>query len=184
MARIKGTNLSHLRDFVAKELGNEALARLTASLPSASRDAFASFAATGWYPAQVFVDVLCAIDRTLGKGDGALLRTSGAHAAEYDITRIHRLLFRFANPGFVLEKSTDIWGRFFDSGVWTIRRPTPTSADAVLVGWSIVDATVCEYLCAYLARMFEIVGARDPEVRHPECRARGAPHCRFAGSWR
>ncbi len=132
MARIKGTNLSHVRDFVVKELGEAALARLSAALPSDSREAFASFAATGWYPPSVYVDVIRGLERSSGSGDGAMLRKGGAYAAEYDISRIHRLFFRMANPAFVLEKSTDIWGRFFDTGDWTIRRQTPTSAEGIL----------------------------------------------------
>jgi hypothetical protein len=183
MARIKGTNLSHVRDFVAKELGEDALARLSAALPPESRSAFESFALTGWYPAQVYVDVLHTLDRALGKGDGDLLRRGGAYAAEYDITRIHRVLFRLANPAFVLEKSMDIWSRFFDTGEWKIRRPTPTSADGVLDGWSLTDAVTCEYLRAYLERMFLIVGAKYPQVRHIECRARASAHCRFLITW-
>jgi predicted hydrocarbon binding protein len=32
--------------------------------------------------------------------------------------------------------------------------------------------------------MFEIVGAKDVEMRHVECRARGGAACRFVSSWR
>ncbi len=183
MARIKGTNLSHVRDFVVKELGEDALARMSASLPTESRAAFESFALTGWYPDQVYLDAVHAMDRVLGKGDGDLLRRGAAFAADYDITRIHRVLFRLANPAFVLEKSMDIWHRFFDSGEWKIKRPTSTSADGVLDGWAITDAAACEYLRAYLEQMFRIVGAKNPEVRHIECRARAGAHCRFLISW-
>jgi predicted hydrocarbon binding protein len=46
-----------------------------------------------------------------------------------------------------------------------------------------VDTAVCTYLNAYLIRLFELVGAKNVDVRHPECRARGGKVCRFMISW-
>ena len=125
-----------------------------------------------------------ALDDAVGAGNGDMLRRGGAYAAEYDISRIHRLFFRIANPAFVLEKSTEIWARFFDTGEWTIKRQKATSAEGVLTGWTITDDRSCEYLRAYIQRMFEIVGAKDVENRHVECRARGGAQCRFLIAWR
>jgi hypothetical protein len=190
MARIKGTNLAHVRDFVERELGAEAAERMRRSLGPETGQAYDSFIASSWYPEQVFVDLLHALDGTLGQGDGgALLQRAGAYGAEFDVTKIHRVLFRLANPGFVLEKSMNIWHRFYDSGVWRITRPSDTSADGLLEGWGIVDAVSCEYLRAYLQRMFELVGATGVVARHPECRARvvhgHAPvkACRYVITW-
>ena len=183
MAQIKGTNLAHTRAFVMKEFGELGLAKVREGLGRETQSAFDSFVATNWYPASIFVELVHALDRTLGNGDGKILERAGAYGAEYDLTRIHRLLFRFANPGFVLEKSTEIWSRFFDTGEWQISRPSPTSAEGVLRDFGIVDKALCEYLRAYLRRLFELVGAKQVEVRHTECRARGGKVCRFHGTW-
>jgi hypothetical protein len=183
MAQIKGTNLAHTRAFIVKAFGEQGLAKLRESLGPETQAAFDSFVATNWYPASVFVELVNAIDPALGSGDGAVLDRAGAYGAEYDLTRIHRLLFRFANPGFVLEKSMDIWDRFFDTGEWKISRATPTSAEGELRNFGIVDKALCAYLCAYLRRLFELVGAKQVEVRHTECRARGGKVCRFVGTW-
>jgi hypothetical protein len=194
MARIKGTNLAHIRDYVASQLGAGAIDRMRAVLGPETRQAFDSFIASAWYPDQAYVDLVHALRAAFGADHPEVLQKAGAYAAEFDITRIHRVLFRFANPAFVLEKSTEIWSRFFDSGAWTITRSTETSADGFLEGWTIVDAVSCDYLCAYLHRMFELVGAKNVVVRHPDCRARPHTHaqmhshtpskaCRFVITW-
>jgi hypothetical protein len=183
MSQIKGTNLAHVHAFVLKELGEPGLASLRTALKPETQAALDSYIAAAWYPGNVYVELLHALDTTLGKGDGEILERAGAYAAEYDLTRIHRVLFRFANPAFVLEKSMEIWSRFFDTGKWKITRPSPTSALGDLHDFKLVDAAVCRYLNAYLARLFELVGAKNVEVRHPECRARGAKVCRFVIGW-
>jgi uncharacterized protein (TIGR02265 family) len=183
MAQIKGTNLAHVHAFVLKELGEPGLVSLRAALKPETQTALDSYIAASWYPANVYVELLQALDVTLGKGDGELLKRAGAYAAEYDLTRIHRVFFRLANPAFVLEKSMEIWSRFFDTGQWKVTRPTPTSADGQLHDFRIVDTAVCAYLNAYLQRLFELVGAKHVEVRHVECRARGGKVCRFAMTW-
>jgi V4R domain len=186
MAQIKGTNLAHIHAFVKTAFGEDGLQVVRRALAPETQAAFDSFVAVSWYPASTYVEMLHAVDATLGENgarEKEILRRAGAYAAEYDLTRIHRVLFRFANPGFVLERSTEIWGRFFDTGHWKIVRPTSTSVDALLTDFGLVDRAVCTYLEAYLRRLFELVGAKDVEIRHPECRARGGKVCKFLGSW-
>jgi hypothetical protein len=182
MARIKGTNLSHVRDFVERELGTEAVERMRLALAPEDRKAYDAFVAVAWYPERLYVQLLRAL-KDVGAGDDKILARAGGYAAEYDLTKIHRVLFRFANPAFVLEKSMDIWDRFFDSGTWKITRHGDKSADGLLEGWGVVDAAACEYLRAYLARMFELVGATNVHVGHPECRTKQARACRFIVTW-
>jgi hypothetical protein len=136
-----------------------------------------------WYPDDLYGELLHALESTVGKGDATLLDRAGAYAAEYDLTRIHRVLFRLANPAYVLEKSMEIWGRFFDTGHWRVTRPSATSADGTLNDFALVDRAVCTYLTAYLRHLFELVGAKSVEVKHTECRARGAKACRFTIAW-
>jgi hypothetical protein len=183
-AQIKGTNLAHTRDFVETAFGAEGWATVAAELSRAARDALESVIAMGWYPAHLHVELLRAIEQSLGTGDGSVVRRTAVHAADFDVTRIHRIFFRFANPGLVLEKSGELWSRFYDSGHWAIERPTSTSASATLTRFAIVDALYCDYLLAYFLRMFAIVGAKEMRMQHSTCRARGDSACRFDGQWR
>ncbi len=184
MARIKGTNLVHTQSFIDSVFGLEGWASVGAELPRETRLALESVVAVGWYPARLHTDLLHAIDRALGPSHPGILARAGAYSAEYDVTRIHRILFRVANPGVILEKTSEIWARFFDTGTWTVERPTSTTTVSTLRDFEIVDSSYCAYLCGYFVRMFELIGAEDVHLAHPLCRARGDDVCRFDGSWR
>jgi hypothetical protein len=181
---LKGTNLVHTRHYVEASFGSDGWATVLAGVSPDSRAALESVVAVGWYPASLHVELLRAIDVELGQRNGALVLRAGAYGADYDFTRIHRVLFRLANPGFLLARVGDIWSRFYDSGRWSVARPTPTSTQATLADFGVVDAMYCAYLGAYFLRLFELVGARDTKVAHPLCTALGDPACRYDGEWR
>jgi hypothetical protein len=126
---------------------------------------------------------LCAIEEVVRERDPRIVEALGRYAAEADLTRIHRVFLRMANPAFVLEKAAELWGRFFDSGRWEIAR-VPRGADASLVGAGIVHEVFCRNLQAYLQRLFELVGAKSVTVRHTACRTRGDARCTFIVRWR
>jgi len=182
--RIKGVNLAHTRDFVEAEYGLEGWAAVGAELSTPTRHAIESALAVGWYPAELHVELLHAIVRALGPREEAILRHVSAHDAEYDVTRIHRLLFRFATPPFLLEKVGEIWLRYYDAGRWTVERPTPTSTRATLHAFDVADPLYCAYLGGFFVRLWELVGATDVRLRHPVCRAKGDTVCRWDGQWR
>jgi hypothetical protein len=184
VTRLKGTNLVHTRSYVERDFGLEGWATVAAGMSAESRAAVDSVIAMGWYPATLHVELLHAIDAELDGKRGMLVRRAAAYGAEYDFTKIHRILFRLANPGFLLERVGTIWTRFYDSGRWSVTRPTPTSTQATLADFGVVDGLYCSYLGAYFVRLFELVGAREPRLVHPLCRARGDGACRYDGQWR
>src|SRR4051794_39889695 len=104
MARLKGLNLTHTRAFVETAFGMEGWAAVGAELSKESRDAIESAVAVGWYPVNLQVDLLHAIDVALGDGNGSIMARAGEHGADFDLTRVHRVLFRLASPGYLIEK--------------------------------------------------------------------------------
>jgi hypothetical protein len=184
VSRLKGTNIVHTRSYIESCFGLEGWATVAAGMSVESRAAVASVVAVGWYPATLHVELLKAIDVELDQKRGALVLRAAEYGAEYDFTRIHRVLFRLASPGFLLERVGDIWTRFYDSGRWSVKRPTPTSAQATLTDFGVVDTMYCAYLGAYFVRLFDLVGAKETKLAHPLCRAKGDAMCRYDGSWR
>jgi hypothetical protein len=184
MSEIKGVNITHTRSFIENAYGIEGWASVAAELTKETRDAIESIIAVGWYPGHLHVDLLRAVKAALDDGSGTVVARAAEHDAAFDITRIHRVLFRFANPGFLIERVQEIWGRYFTTGSWTMVRPTPTTLIASLEDFAIVDPLYCAYLTAYTARLWELVGAKDVQNRHTLCRARGAAMCRWEASWR
>jgi hypothetical protein len=180
MSQVKGSNFVSLRAFTN---ARGATQRLRETLEPEVLATFDQALAIGWYPATTFVAALHALGPAVGEPGAEAMAAYGSFAAEHDLTTLHRVFFRFANPAYVLEKSTQYWSRFHDRGEWRITRETRHGARAELVRCGIVDALFCDVLGAYITRMFALVGAKDPRWTHPECRARGAESCVFVGEW-
>jgi predicted hydrocarbon binding protein len=183
MGRAKGTTFIHDEEYVLNKYGPETWARVIAAMGPGDAEVRASIIAVGWYDDGLLARSLTAMEQVLGERQPTIIEDLGRYAAEQDLKRFHRVFLRMANPAFVLEKATELWGRFFDTGAWEIRR-VPRGADAKLVGSEMVHEAFCRNLQAYLQRLFELVGAKGVTVRHPECRAKGDTYCGFVVRWR
>ncbi len=183
MARAKGTTFLHDRHYIVAHYGEEGWQRVLTTLTPEDRAVIASIIAVGWYDHALQVRLIRAIRAVFESEEPNIVKSTGRHAAEEDLTRIHRAFLRMANPAFVLEKAAEYWSRFFDTGKWHVRR-VENGAEATLVGVGIVDETWCTNITAYVGRMFELVGAKEPRVTHARCRARGDEHCEFAVRWK
>src|SRR5262245_17843274 len=128
MTRCKGMNLIHMRDWVRRQYGQVAWDRVIAAMPADDRETLRTMVAVAWYDLALQHRLLRTIDRVAGKGDLSTLQPMARWTADDDLTRIHRLFLRLANPAYVLEKAGDYWRRFYDSGSWEVVRESPTSA--------------------------------------------------------
>jgi hypothetical protein len=185
LSHVKGSHLANTRAFILSSFGADGYAKVTALLAQEARDAIAAATGVAWYPVELHRDLLHALDRAQDTGgEHEVVRRAAASDIEFAVTRIHRLFFRVANPGFVLGRATDIWGRFYDSGVWDVTHFTDTSAAGTLRDFAVIDPLYCEYVRGFIQRLFELVGANEPRTRHTKCRARGDAACRFEGEWK
>ena len=100
-----------------------------------------------------------------------------------NLTVVHRLFLRMANPAYVLEKSTEFWSRFYDSGRWLITRRSDSQTHAELIGFALPNRDFCHFLNAYLVRLFALVGAKNVHWEHTRCACDGLDRCVFEGSW-
>jgi hypothetical protein len=178
----KGTIVLHARSFVVSRFGALGWQAVLDRLPEDDRKTFSAMLPITWYPHEADVRLFQAIVDVHGKGDKQLLLELGRFEAEHDLRRIHRMFMRFADPAYVLEKASDYWSRFHNTGRWTVDR-TENGASGTLFEWDPPHELHCLYLGAYIARMFELVGARQVRVDHPRCRCRGDRGCTFEGTW-
>jgi predicted hydrocarbon binding protein len=183
MANIKGRMILNGRDFVLAREGNEGWRRVVERLSLEDRDALRAMVSVGWYDILLNDRVNRAIVDALGHGSSDVIDALGRYSAAEDLKTIHRLFLRMANPAFVLERAAEFWGRYQDSGAWTVVRETPNRVQGKLVGWGSRDEVTCVRLAAYVRRLFELVGAKDVFVERRACHARGDPACVFVGGW-
>jgi len=178
----KGTIVLHAQSFVVGRFGDAGWQAVLDRLPAGDRETFKAILPITWYPHEVDVRLFGAMVEVLGNGDRQVLVDLGHFEAEQDLRRIHRMFLRFANPAYVLEKASDYWSRFHNTGRWIVERKE-NGASGTLLDFDPPDELHCIYLGAYILRMFELVGGRQVRVIHSQCRCRGDSGCIFEGIW-
>ena len=182
-AKTKGVGFTNVRAFTQGRFGgDDGWKAVVEKLDDHDREELASVIPVGWYSLEMYVRLIRAVDKVHGKGDLSLMKELGRFEAENDIKMIHRFFLRFTNPAFIIEKTSDYWKRFHDTGTWVVTRDDH-GVSAVLDGWGCVDAALCKELVAYLTRTLELAGAKNVLVEHPKCRGRADPQCIFKGRW-
>lgn len=182
-AKTKGVGFANCRAFVVERFGEEGWNAVIELLGKSEREELRAIIPMGWYSLDLYVSLIRALDTVHGEGRNmALLFELGRFEAERDLTTIHRVFLRFANPAYVIEKTGELWRRFHDTGTWEIARERD-GLTGVLTGWGVVDEGLCVELVGYMGRCLELVGAKSVVMEHPRCRARGDKECRFRGSF-
>ena len=183
MAKVKGVVILNGRDYALASGGEQGWDRVLERLEPDDRQALAEVIPVGWYDMGLYDRTNRALADALGGGGSEVMTAAGRFAAEHDLKTIHRLFLRLANPAYVIERSASFWGRFQDSGTWTVVREPPNRVRATLEGWGSQDEMTCIRLAAYMFRLFQLVGARNGTLERVACRSSGDPACVFEGKW-
>jgi hypothetical protein len=183
LGKTKGVGFVNVRAFAVERFGAGGYTAVTERLTPADRAELDSVVPVGWYSLGLYARVIRALDEVHGYGDLSLVLQLGRYEAERDLTTIHRVFLRLANPAYVVEKFGDYWRRFHDSGRWELIRESDTQVSGYLDEWGYVDHALCRELVGYMGRLLELVGARNVVMEHPKCRGRGDARCFFRGRW-
>jgi len=183
MAKVKGAVILNGRDFALATAGEHAWGRVLDRLGEEDRQAHAAVIPIGWYDIGLYDRTNRALAETLGGRAEDVMASAGRFAAEHDLKTTHRLFLRLANPAYVIERSASFWGRFQDSGTWTVERQPPNRMRATLAGWGARDELTCIRLGAYMFRLFQLVGARNGALERVACTCRGDTVCIFVAHW-
>jgi hypothetical protein len=179
----KGIGFRNVQSFAAMRFGDAAYEKVLARLGDEDRRALGAIIPMGWYDVWLYARLIHALNDLYGRGDLSLLDELGQYEASQDLTTVHRLFMRVANPGLILDKTMMLWRRFHDTGAWEVTRQGK-SAKGVLRDWGIVDEGMCCELRGYIQGIVSYGNGKDVRLEHTSCRARGAQACVFEGSWR
>ena len=184
MAKIKGSFFTALKAFIQDRFSQDGWSRFVEAMPEKERIQFEMPVSGKWYDLELAHASLRALVEVLGDGSEELAADFGRFDAERDLTGVQRFFLRMANPAYTIEKAGEYWNRFCDFGEWKIERRGKSEAAATLSGVPLVEKLYCRQLGVYLVRMFELVGAKDIQVEHTSCLARGDQVCTWVGSWK
>ena len=163
--------------------GREAEQRVIAELPEDLRAEFPVFLETRWYPFEFLVTVTETIDRVLGKGDLALAYEMGRFNCDHNLTTLMRLVFKFGNVGWLLDRASKAWSTQYDAGeMQVVRKKVGEEVVVELRDHPAPSRAQCLAIKGWMVRAAEVSG-EDRIVCGELCRAAGDDVCRFTFRW-
>ena len=168
----------------AKSQGPEAYARVLASARPELREMMeAGFLETRWYPYEVMVELTETIDRVLGTGDLQIAYDMGRFSCDQNLTTVMRLLFKFGNIGWLLDRVAKAWGGQFDEGRMVVsRREVGEEVVVELHDHPMPNRSHCLAIKGWMMRATELSGEDSIECTEL-CRAAGDEMCRWTFRW-
>jgi hypothetical protein len=181
--RVSGRVL-RFRDLYLKRAGAEARAEVLAALDPDTRARFETgFLETRWYPYELLVEITETADRVLGTGDGGICYDIGRFSCDAGFNTAYRLLFKFGNLGWLLDRAAKAWSSQYDEGEMTVlRRDVGTEVLVQLDGVPEPSRAHCLAIKGWMSRAAELVGEENFRIDET-CRALGHDACRFAMRW-
>lgn len=184
MPLAKGTLYLSAKLYTERTFGKEAARDALQDLDAADRDVLNSVVAVGWYPLDAMLRYHLAVDRRYGKGDRKIVREIGRFGAEWQLNTFHKLVLRFKDPHWMIERAATMWKHYHDTGEWEVGAKVANHVEGKLKGFVVPDDTQCVRLSGWFARAIELTGGKNVVVQEAQCIARKDPHCHFLASWK
>ena len=183
MANVKGSALATRVTWVGLNHGQGGLDRLCAQVsPELAREVRAGIAVARWYPFEQFVELVRAIDRVFGKGDGALTHELGRYGADAALTTIYRLFYRVGTVRWVMARAARLWHLHYDAGKLELREH-PDTIELVISEFPTPDCTHCGSVRGWAERSIELSGGEAVQTELVSCRQRGDGECCMRARW-
>jgi predicted hydrocarbon binding protein len=173
-----------IKKYIEQYLGQDAWDKFLEALSDDDQILMQTAVSIGWVDMDARLRIVRTFENVLGTGNGDLVKNFARFEAEKDLNTVLRIFLRMANPGMVLKKASGFWHRFYDWGELVVEQIDKNSAIAMIKDAPFVDPLFCMQIESYFKRFFELVGAKDMEVVHRICKAKGAEHCIFEGKWK
>jgi predicted hydrocarbon binding protein len=181
MAKAKGTTLLTLVKFlrIQKQAARE---RLSSDLHHYLEERIQPAL---WYPEEDLLGLIRVMLELLPISREAALARMGHEIAREHLEGVYGHL-RVEEPtglATLARKSYALWASMHDSGRMAARLEAEGQASFELRDYGLPSPEMCTILSAYFAETLRMAGAADLEVRKLDCRAEGAPTCRWKASW-
>jgi uncharacterized protein (TIGR02265 family) len=181
---IKGAVLASRLRVVRERFGEDALDEVIGALPEGDRETLRGILlAASWYPMDLQVRLDAAIVERMGKASERVLRELGRESAQDNLPKFQAAMVKGKGPLELLQQTPAIYRLYYGTGRREFHATGPTSG--VITTYDADGPTVadCYTIMGWHERALEIVGARGVTIRHPVCRARGGPVCKYELSW-
>lgn len=183
LANFKGTVFESTRVYTERQFGPEAVERVLRELPEDDRALLAGVQAIGWYPVEPILRYHHALDHAFGAGDLNQCVEAGRFSASWSMNRVLKVFLRFKSPMWLVDKATQVWDRYHDTGTWKVSSPGHNQITGELSGFAVKDPAFCARLCGWLEGAITVTGGTGAIAKETRCACNGGDQCVFQLSW-
>jgi uncharacterized protein (TIGR02265 family) len=181
--QVKGSVLKARLAFVEEHAGKDGVERVLARLSAEDRAALRNLVAIQWCPFDLGTRLDDTIVEVLGHGRPEFFERLGAASAETNLTTVHKAFLVPGDPHAFLAKAPQIYPLYYHTGRREYRKTGEKDAMLETSDAETYSAPDCLTVVGWYRRALEMCGATGVRVVEEQCRARGAPTCRYRISW-
>jgi hypothetical protein len=187
MTKMKALSVLQCRQYVLDHQGAEGIERVKAVMYEAARDEVYSplLLPTDWVEVGHALEHALAYDRVFSEGGGhAASERMLRHLVAQHYTGLYRSMFTTrATPMMVIDKSSRLWGRFYDQGESVLIVHSPSSVTKRILGCPDMPRFHDLITTPYYEELMRQSGAQGVNARHTKCVALGAEYCETLINW-
>jgi hypothetical protein len=186
MTKLKALSFIQARDFMRERYGPEATERVKAALSAEALEVVAAehLLPVDWIDVRIAVEYTVALDKVVGKGDGTLAAFMVREIAANHFKGVYRVLFMLTSPRGILEKSSRLWPRYYDTGESPVELHGDGHATVRILNCPDLPEHHEWLILPYLEEVLHQAGAKEVTTQHFQCVARGAEYCATNIRWK
>ncbi len=182
--RIKGTILQSRKAFVSERFGADGLERVLASMKPDDQELLRGMVLPlSWYDAGTCIRFDEAIIKVIGGNAQQAFRDLGRKSADDNLAKFQAGFVRGKNPLTFLAQTPAIYRLYYEVGSREFTKTSEKSGILTTHGAENVTPGDCLTVMGWHERALEMVGAKNPAMSHPTCRATGGATCVYHVTW-
>lgn len=138
-----------------------------------------------WYPYEVFVGLLRALDETLGEGSPDFLRQAGQAGGRRDLGTFLKIYTTLASAERLIKSCRRVWPTYYrNAGHMEAVAWEPSHTVVRIYDFPEMDPAHCLLMDGWMRATMESLGFRiEPGARETRCMSEGAPFHEYTCSW-
>jgi hypothetical protein len=183
MPHIKGSVLKARMTFLEQHGGKLRTERVLERMSEADRTSLKNLTYVRWYPFDLGERLDAAIVHVLGHNDPAFFLKLGEASADRNLATVHSNFLTQGDAHGFLQKAGVLYALYYDTGRREYTRVDDKTAYLTTYDSESFSAADCLTVVGWYRRALELCSVTKPKVEETECRAKGAPYCRYKVTW-
>ena len=186
MAEASGMAVLGALRFVKARSDSDGLDRVVETAGHSVRAALAQRVRTlSWYPYEVYVALLTAIDRELGTGDLSLCRELGELAGRTDLKSVFSFYQQADDPEKLIRACSTVWPMYYrDAGSMEAVAWSPEQTILRITDFPDMHPAHCRLMEGWMISAMLTIGVRvSDDASETECTSRGGSCHEFQCTW-